>query len=59
MHAHLFGQVGTHTGGHNQLPIFHYIKRTWEDIHACFFMRAILDDVMSQSELTTKEFIKC
>ena len=26
---------------------------TWEDIHACLFIRAILDDVMSQNELTT------
>ena len=25
---------------------------TWEDIHARLFTRAILDDVMSQSELT-------
>ena len=26
---------------------------TWEDIRACLFMGAILDDGMSQSELTT------
>ena len=27
--------------------------RTWEDIRDCLFTRAILDDVMSQNELTT------
>ena len=26
---------------------------TWEDIHACLFTRAVLEDVMSQNELTT------
>ena len=26
---------------------------TWEDTHARLFMRAVLDDVMSQNELTT------
>ena len=31
--------------------------RTWEDIHARFFMGAISDDVMSQSELTTIDTI--
>ena len=29
---------------------------TWEDIHARLFTRAVVDEVMSQSELTTVYF---
>ena len=28
--------------------------RTWEDVHAHLFTHAILDDVISKSELTTQ-----
>ena len=31
---------------------------TWEDQHARLFMRAVLDGLMSQNELTTIRFVK-
>ena len=48
---HLFRQVSTCLG-HDQLPIFHCTKCTWEDILASYFKCIVLNDVMSQNELT-------
>ena len=50
---YLFGQVSTCTC-HYQLQIFRCTMCTLEDTHARLFSGAILDDVMSQNEPTTK-----
>ena len=56
MKDQLFSQVSTCTGC-NQLPIYHCIECTWEDILARYFKHAILDDVISQNELTTNPMV--
>ena len=49
---HLFGQVNTSTG-HNQLPILHCTNMHLRRSTHLQFRCAVLDDVMSQSELAT------
>ena len=50
---HLFGQFSTHTQVVLNCRFSVAQMCTWEDIHAGLFTLAVLDDVMSQSELTT------